>query len=64
MKYPSVILKGDYSKGYCISIAIATNNQILKMLALKWFALDKILNQPIISKSLARKGGKKLIIVV
>lgn len=57
MKYPSVILKGDYSKGYCISIAIAANNQIQDA-GSKMIHIGKNTQSTIISKSLARKGGK------
>lgn len=56
MKYPCCILKGKGSKGNCISIAVATNNQIqdtgAKMIHL---APNTVSN--IISKSIAAKGG-------
>ena len=56
MKYPCCILNGKGAKGNCISIAVATNNQIqdtgAKMIHL---APNTISN--IISKSIAAKGG-------
>ena len=56
MKYPSCILDGEYAKGNCISIAVATENQIqdsgAKMIHL---APNTISN--IISKSISAKGG-------
>lgn len=57
MKYPSVILKGDYSRGFCISIAIASNNQIQDA-GSKMVHLGKYTQSTIISKSLSRTGGK------
>ena len=56
MKYPCCILNGEGAKGNCISIAVATNEQIqdtgAKMIHL---APNTISN--IISKSIAAKGG-------
>ena len=56
MKYPACILKGDGASGNCISIAVATKNQIqdagAKMIHL---APNTVSN--IISKSIAASGG-------
>jgi len=56
MKYPSCILKGDYSKGNSISIAYANNSQILDAGA-KMIHLGKNTKSKIISKSIASGGG-------
>ena len=56
MKYPSCILKGDYSKGNCISVAIAGNNQEQDTGA-KMIHLGKNTESSIIAKSIARNGG-------
>lgn len=56
MKYPSCILKGDYSKGNCISIAMADNNQIQDTGA-KMIHLGKYTQSSIIAKSIARNSG-------
>src|SRR5574344_544317 len=56
MKYPSCILNGNGAKGNCISIAVATKNQIqdagAKMIHLAPNTVSKI-----ISKSIASSGG-------
>ncbi|MDY6062224.1 MAG: Fe-S cluster assembly protein SufB [Erysipelotrichaceae bacterium] len=56
MKYPSCILKGDNSRGLCISIAIAAKNQIQDAGA-KMIHIGKNTQSTIISKSLSRVGG-------
>ncbi len=56
MKYPSCILSEPYAKGNCISIAVATKDQIqdagAKMIHLAPYTVSNI-----ISKSIAAKGG-------
>ncbi len=56
MKYPACILEGDYSKGICISIAVATKGQTQDAGA-KMIHLGKKTQSTIISKSLCRNGG-------
>lgn len=56
MKYPCCILKGDNSKGECISIAIAGKNQIQDTGA-KMIHLGKNTQSKIIAKSIARNDG-------
>ena len=56
MKYPSCILKGDYSRGNSISIAYAKNGQYLDAGA-KMIHLGKYTKSNIISKSIAESGG-------
>lgn len=56
MKYPACILKGDNSKGNCISIAMADNNQMQDTGA-KMIHLGKNTHSSIIAKSIARNGG-------
>lgn len=56
MKYPSCILKGDYSKGNSISIAYAKNGQYLDAGA-KMIHLGKYTKSNIVSKSIAESGG-------
>ena len=56
MKYPSCILKGDNSKGECISIAIASDGQIQDTGA-KMIHLGKNTQSRIIAKSIARDTG-------
>lgn len=56
MKYPSCILKGDNSKGECISIAMATENQVQDTGA-KMIHIGKNTQSKIIAKSIARKTG-------
>lgn len=56
MKYPASILKGDNSKGNCITISVAKNNQIIDSGA-KMVHLGKNTTSNIISKSISRKGG-------
>lgn len=57
MKYPSCILKGDYSKGTTISIAFAGRGQIQDAGA-KMIHLGKHTTSKIVSKSISNKGGK------
>lgn len=56
MKYPAVILKGDYSRGTTISIAVAGKNQHQDAGA-KMIHLGKHTSSTIISKSISRNGG-------
>ena len=56
MKYPSCILKGDYSRGNSISIAYAKKGQYLDAGA-KMIHLGKYTKSNIISKSIAESGG-------
>lgn len=56
MKYPSCILNGEYAKGNCISIAVATTNQFQDTGA-KMIHLAPNTKSSIISKSIALKGG-------
>lgn len=56
MKYPSCILKGDYSVGNSLSIAYAKKNQKLDAGA-KMIHLGKNTKSNIISKSIAEDGG-------
>ena len=56
MKYPSCILKGDYSKGNSISIAFAKEGQQLDAGA-KMIHLGKNTSSNIVSKSIAQGGG-------
>lgn len=56
MKYPACILKGDYSKGVCTTIAVASNNQ-LQDTGAKMIHLGKHTKSNILSKSIAKEGG-------
>ena len=56
MKYPSCILKGDYSKGNSISIAYAKEGQQLDAGA-KMIHLGHHTSSNIVSKSIAENGG-------
>ena len=56
MKYPSCILKGDNSRGNSISIAYASDNQIIDAGA-KMIHLGKNTKSNIVSKSIALNGG-------
>ena len=56
MKYPSVILKGDYACGNCISIAYAREGQVLDAGA-KMIHLGAHTKSNIVNKSIASLGG-------
>lgn len=56
MKYPSCILKGNYASGNCISIAVATKDQIQDAGA-RMIHLGEHTTSNIISKSIASNGG-------
>ncbi len=56
MKYPSVILKGDYSSGNCISIAYAKKGQVLDAGA-KMIHIGRHTKSNIVNKSIAINGG-------
>ena len=57
MKYPSCILKGDYSRASSISIAYAKSGQVIDAGA-KMIHIGKNTKSNIISKSVAIDGGK------
>ena len=56
MKYPCCVLKGDNSKGTCISIAVSSNSQIQDAGA-KMIHIGKNTSSSIISKSICKQGG-------
>jgi len=56
MKYPACILKGDYSKGVCVTISVATSEQQQDSGA-RMIHLGKHTKSNIISKSIAKNGG-------
>ncbi len=56
MKYPCCILKGDYSKGTCITISVAGRDQIQDTGA-RMIHIGSHTISNIISKSIARNGG-------
>lgn len=56
MKYPACILKGDNSSGTCISIGVATDEQIQDTGA-KMIHIGKNTKSNIVAKSIASKGG-------
>ena len=57
MKYPCCVLKGDNSKGTCITISVATTNQHQDSGA-RMIHVGKNTESSIISKSIAKCGGK------
>lgn len=57
MKYPACVLQGDYAKGTCVTIAFASTNQYQDTGA-KMIHIGKNTTSTIISKSIARGGGK------
>ena len=57
MKYPACILAGEGAKGYCVSVAVASNGQYQDAGA-KMIHLAPNTSSTIISKSIARNGGK------
>ena len=56
MKYPCCVLKGDNSKGTCVTISLASSNQDQDTGA-RMIHLGKNTKSNIISKSIARNGG-------
>ena len=56
MKYPCCILKGDNSRGTCVTISLASSNQDQDTGA-RMIHLGKNTKSNIISKSIARNGG-------
>lgn len=56
MKYPACILKGDRSKGTCITISVASSNQEQDT-GSRMIHLGKNTKSTIVSKSIARNGG-------
>ncbi len=57
MKYPACVLKGDNAKGTCVTIAFASKDQYQDTGA-KMIHIGKNTTSTIISKSIARGGGK------
>jgi Fe-S cluster assembly protein SufB len=57
MKYPTCILKGDYAKGRCVSIATSGKNMIQDTGA-KMIHLGKHTKSEIISKTIVNEGGE------
>lgn len=57
MKYPGCILAGPYAQGRCISIAVASENQIQDA-GSRMIHLAPYTKSDIISKSIAAKGGE------
>ncbi len=57
MKYPACILQGDRAKGTCISIAVSSRNQVQDTGA-KMIHIGKNTSSVIVSKSIAKEGGK------
>jgi Fe-S cluster assembly protein SufB len=57
MKYPCSVLKGDHSHGTCITISVAGSNQHQDSGA-KMIHIGKNTTSNIVSKSIARDGGK------
>ena len=56
MKYPSCVLKGEYARGNCISIAVAGEGQIQDAGA-KMIHLAPYTSSSIVSKTIAKNGG-------
>ena len=56
MKYPCCVLKGDNSKGTCITISLASSNQVQDSGA-RMIHLGSNTKSNIISKSISRNGG-------
>ncbi len=56
MKYPACILKGDRSRGTCITISVASSNQ-QQDTGSRMIHLGKNTKSTILSKSIARNGG-------
>ena len=56
MKYPACILKGDNSSGICITISVASKNQMQDTGA-RMIHLGKNTKSKIISNSIAKNGG-------
>lgn len=59
MKYPACLLSGEYAKGTCISIAVASKGQKQDAGA-KMIHLAPHTYSTIVSKSVARDGGSEL----
>ncbi len=57
MKYPACILAGEYARGFCISIAVASGKQ-KQDAGSKMIHLAPHTSSTIISKSVARNGGE------
>lgn len=59
MKYPAIILKGDYSKGTVISVALSSKGQIQDA-GCKMIHLGNYTTSNIISKSISKNGGNSI----
>ena len=59
MKYPAIILKGDYSSGTTISIAVSGKNQIQDA-GCKMIHLGNYTTSNIVSKSISKSGGNSI----
>ncbi len=59
MKYPAIILKGDYSKGTVISVALSSYNQIQDA-GCKMIHLGNYTTSNVISKSISKNGGNSI----
>ena len=57
MKYPCCVLKGDNSKGTCVTISVAKDKQHIDSGA-KMIHIGKNTTSSIVSKSIASNGGK------
>ncbi len=57
MKYPSTILKGDYSKGNTLSIAIGIGKDIIQDAGAKMIHKGNYTQSTILSKSISGSGG-------
>ena len=57
MKYPACVLTGEYARGLCISVAVASDEQIQDTGA-KMIHLAPHTSSSVISKSVSRKGGE------
>ncbi len=56
MKYPCCVLKGDHSKGTCITISVASHHQEIDSGA-RMIHLGRHTKSHIVSKSIAKSGG-------
>ncbi len=56
MKYPACVLKGDRSKGTCITISVSANNQIQDT-GSRMIHIGKNTKSTVISKSISSNGG-------
>ncbi len=59
IKFPCCILKGDYAKGECISIAVANSN-VIQDTGAKMIHIGKNTRSNIVSKSIGHKNSKSI----